>query len=269
MFPQRYFTQLAHPVTVSVKLNMKSAFKLTFICFLIPCAGLIAHGQEPKCLAGGSPGWWSTDATDLCTTTKDTVPDFTRDLSISTQDHVKTVHVVKGDWWVESSGRKLHYDPQDAHVGYPAELAWSPDGNAFYITSGTGIIAGYKTELYQVKNDKLERPININLIIKEDFERRHKCTYMDKGKDIGDEPNVGALKWVSGSDQILVVAEVPPHGLCPHFGYFGGYLISVLQGKILNRYSPKQLMQGWPHVIGQKLKDDYKGLSRQEKLLVP
>jgi hypothetical protein len=245
------------------------AVKLTFVSLLTLCVGLTTHGQEPECRPGASPGWWSTNAIDLCTGTKDTVPDLTRDLTIATKDHMKTVRVVKGNWWVESLGRKFDFGPEKAQVGYPAELAWSPDGRAFYITSGRGLITGYTTELYQVKDGKVEQLPDINRIIKEDFERRHKCVFVDNGKDIGDEPNVGGLDWIGGSKQILVAAEVPPHSLCSQPGYFGAYLISVREGRILNRYSPKQLLQGWPRVAGQRLKDDYKGLSRREKLLVP
>lgn len=230
---------------------------------------IIASAQE--CVPGRSPGQWSAAAKDLCTTVKGTVPDFTRDLTLYSENKKYAVRVVKDKWWVENSGRRMNSPISTPKVGYPAELAWSPDGKAFYITWSNGSIAGFLTEVYRIRGGSVEPTPNINKIVRDDFTIRHKCLFYDKGKNIGYDPNVVGLQWIDNSTySLVIVAEVPPDSLCGlNMGYFGGYLVSVRSGRILKRYSPEDLFKQFGKIMGERLLGDFSGLTRKEKSELP
>lgn len=229
--------------------------------------GILFQVQPPDC-PNGEQGRWSVEALDLCTSVKDTVPDFTRSIKVVSPDGQATVHVEKTQWWVVLRGKRLHSGSIRTYVTYPSEIAWAPDSKAFYITQSDGNIAGFHTSIYLLSNSGI-RSFHLNHTLEIDFERRHKCSFYDEGKDIGDHPNIAGIKWIDGSNQLLVAAEVPPHGMCPEPGYFGGYLISVPGMKVVSRHSPQQMMEKWASVLGERLKGDFSDLSDQQRVSLP
>jgi hypothetical protein len=214
---------------------------------LISCLAL-AQGKASECTPTAFPPRWSAEATYLCSWS--TKQGFARDIKVYSPDRTKTVHVINQRWFVEVGGKELGLDPKESYVSdYPAELAWSPDSTAFYITQsdGTSEIQGFHTEIYRVTERGVRQLPNLNLMVHRQFDHRHKCVLYfagDNGKPDDryedDYSNVAGLKWLDGSSQLILVAEIAPDQACgEHRGYFGGYLLSTVDGRILRRYSPQ------------------------------
>jgi hypothetical protein len=226
-----------------------------------------AWGQAPDCPSGAA-GRWSVQALDLCTSVNGTVPDLTRSIRVPSPDGQKIIRIEKDQWWLIVTGQKIPLKPHNAYVTYPAEIAWAPDSKAFYVTQSDGNIAGFHTIIYQLEGKQI-RSLDLNRLLHRDFDRRHKCVFYDGGKDVGEDPNIGGLQWIDGSRSLLFIAEIPPHSLCPEPGYFGGYLVSIPDRRIMSRYSPQQLMTDWATVLGERLRGDFSSLSQPQRLAVP
>jgi len=227
-------------------------------------------GECSDCPPRGKPGFWSTNAVYLCSRWDGS--QFVREIRIASPDGQKAVHVVGDHWVVEVGNKILSLDHKTSYVSfYPAELAWAPDSNAFYIvqSDATSEINGFHTELFGIEQQELKPLVAINRLVGDDLARRYKCLPLASGSDPEDYPNIAGLKWMDGSAKIVVIAEVVPHSSCEHMGYFGGYVVSVSDGTVVNRYSPQDVMTRWPTVVGTRLQDDFKGLGPKEKHALP
>lgn len=229
----------------------------------------VRSSAQDICPPRDAPGQWSAEATDL-SSKNDKAPEEIRDLRICSPDHKKAVRIVKNRWWVEIGEKRISLGQQQSTVTYPAELAWSPDSTSFFITQSWGYSTGYWTEVYKMENGKIRRLPDINRMIRREFERRHPCiSDLSDAKD-GDAPNVAALTWMGSSDQLLMIAELPPVGLCgKHMEYFGGYSVSISRRDITERFSPQELDDRWSNVLGERLRSNLHYLSAEDKATVP
>lgn len=173
--------------------------------------------------------------------------------------------MVNDRWWVEVGEKRISPPKQLSELLYPAEIAWAPDSNAFFITSSLGYSTGFRTDVYQVTEDKVVAIPKLASIIQRDFDRHHRCS--EQG--MGNSPNVAGFKWLDGSQRLLIIAEVPPVGICKEEEYFGGYEIALPSPQIVQRFSPKQLSDTWTQVLGDRLKSNLEFLSADAKAKVP
>jgi hypothetical protein len=237
----------------------------TFLAFsaLLLASTSLASAAQTKCPPGCGPGRWSSQAVDLASE-KVKAPYKARDIRVYAPDRQKFVHVLKDHWWVKAGEKRILPPLKASTVLYPAEMTWAPDSRAFFITHSIGYSTGYHTEIYRLTDNSL-LPISLNAIIQKDFDRHHRCF----DGQVGNDPNVAGLKWLDGSDRVLVIAEVPPIGICKKEEYFGGYEISVGSGQIIKRFSPQQLADRWDEVLGERLKSNLRFLSPDAKATVP
>jgi hypothetical protein len=180
--------------------------------------------------------------------------------------------VVNGHWTIEIEGNEFSLDSDASYVSdYPAELAWAPDSAAFYITQSeaTSEINGFHTDIFRVVGLRVEKIADVAPVVTADFEVRHKCVDSYQGKVYSAPPNIAGLKWIDGSSKLLVVAEVVPDCTFGRREYFGAYLLSLADGKIVARFSPKEIAAHWRSTIGVRLKGDLKDLNPQEKMTPP
>jgi hypothetical protein len=242
------------------------------ICWVVALSlGLIPRiwAQSSGCPPGGGVGQWSVKAVNLNASSDWSCnSEDRRDLRLYSPDHEAVIRVVKDHWWIESAGRKMAPSPKGSYVSYPAELAWSPDSGAFYITWSDGSIRGFQTEVYRFEGDRIESFPDFNQVVRRDFNRLHGCTFVQDGKTYHESPNIAALGWTSGSSALLVVAEAPPDSWCDR-GYFGGYVVSLSDSAILRRYSPQQLNEQYGQMIGARLRGDFENLTKKEKSELP
>lgn len=236
-----------------------------FLFFLLIAIGRVTPEQITLCPPGCNPGRWSTEATDL-SSDNSRAPYNTRDIRVYAPDRHKSLHVLKENWWVEVDGTRISSSTETSEILYPAEAAWAPDSGSLFITQSVGYSTGYHTDVYRIVENKLVS-VEVNRIIKREFDRRHKC--LDRGTGEGNDPNVAGFKWLGGSDRLLIVAEVPPVGVCKDLEYFGGYEVSLNSGTVVQRFSPQQLADRWGEVLGERLKSNLGYLSRDAKVTLP
>ena len=214
--------------------------------------------QATYCPPQGKPGAWSKQATYLCS--RAVKQGFARDIRVYSPDRSKAVHVVNGHWFVEVGKTTLRLSSEESYVSdYPAELSWSPDSSAFYITQSdaTSEINGFHTELYRVNEQTVRRMQDIWSMVNDRFGKRHEC--------VNEDPNVAGLEWVGGSSQIVVIAEIPPDSVCAPREYFAGYLISIADSQVMHEYGPPELFRRLGGVFGVRLRGDYHGLHLAER----
>lgn len=196
------------------------------------------------CSAGeNSPagaGEWSKEATPLLYT------GGTRRLQIRAPDPRKTAIIEGVRFYVAMDGRRLP-GTEDKGVSTLAELAWSPDSRAFFVTeSYGGAVGDWHVFVYIIEKARV-RSIYVTEEVVRRFKRHYACYEPE-------EPNVGAIKWVTDSKQLLLVAEVPPHSSCPEMGKVRGYLVSVPAGAIIKEFTERQLRHRWTRYLGDRFR---------------
>lgn len=229
----------------------------------------IPKGSNTKQQGGVLSGQWSNVASDLCPGKDSAIPEESRNLRVIASSRETVFHVVNGRWWVTVNGRPQSLNSKHSQVGCPAEVAWSPDSKALYVTQSDGEIAGFHTEVFLFADRFEEISPNLNSVVERDFTHDHGCIQRIKGKRVTEEPNIAGLRWVKDHNQLLLVAEVRPDSLCGHRGYFAGYLIEIPTGQIIERYSPGELNRQWDKDLGVRLKGDFDGLAVKERDMRP
>ncbi len=228
----------------------------------------INFGKTVECPPGCSPGRFSSAATDL-SWERVRAPATDRDIITYSPDRHSVLRVVNDRWWVEIEGKKIKPPRKSSEIYYPAEWAWAPDNKTFFITSSFGETTGYRMKIYRIDRGRIRMISNPTNRIIAAFNVAHKCEYIVDGEDYGNDPNVAGLVWLEGSRQILVVAEVPNLGICKQMYYFGGFLLTVPSGQILQRFSTLELIDRWGKDLGWRLEGDLHYLRPAEKTMKP
>jgi hypothetical protein len=126
-----------------------------------------------------------------------------------------------------------------------AEVLWAPDSRAFIVTASDGSAAGgWDIGVFVLEHDRC----NYYAVTDEAvglFRRRHAC-----GEE---EPlNVGAVKWVKDSKQLLIVVESPYAGACRDRGVYRGYVVDVPSGRVSAEHDGEGLREGWRESLGPR-----------------
>lgn len=188
-----------------------------------------------SCETMAEVGTWSREATLLTPLRK---------LEIPATDSKKIVVISGVDLDVTVEGRKLPGIEEEG-VMYPAELFWAPDSSAFFITASDGGAVGtWFVSVYVIEKGRV-RYLNVTQEVIMQFKKYYKC-------DEPEEPNVGAIRWLKGSKNLLLVAEVPPHSTCPEMGRVRGYIVEIPNGKILQEFDEKELRAQWGSHLGRR-----------------
>lgn len=135
---------------------------------------------------------------------------------------------------------------EDAGINTLAELQWSPDSTALFVTeSYGGVVGDWHATVYLVEGSSIHR-LNVTKEVVNSFKKHYHCKEPE-------EPNVGAIKWLNGA-KLLLVAEVPPHSSCPEMGEIRGYIVEIPTGEILQEFDEKRLRTGWGDYLGKRFK---------------
>lgn len=234
----------------------------SFLLALFLCSVPYAASQDSSCRPASEPGQWSAVAIDVSWPRQ---PQAHRNFCASSPDHLKVIHVVDDYWWVETNQARI--TPKwDALMQF--ELQWAPDSQTFYTTQSEGLTIIYTVDAYHIVGNRVERYRSINHTTISDFNRRHRC--WNEAYQTGNAPNIAGLTWIDNSKQLLVVAQVPPIGICGDgMRYFGGYLITLPSGRITRRFSPNELKTLWGQKLGPHLQDDLARLPEDKRNLSP
>lgn len=116
-----------------------------------------------------------------------------------------------------------------AGLGVGSELLWSPDSNAFSLTtSDEGRNGVFKTFLYAITRDGVTR-IDVNQKIRDVFGHPVKCSWPEP-------PNIAALAWVRSSSRVLIAAEIVHHSVCDSYGTFVVYEVELATQRVVKTY---------------------------------
>jgi len=169
----------------------------------------------------------------------------TRKVQIAAPDKNKVV-VIDGVRLLVVMGGKELPGIENEGVGTLAELSWAPDSSAFFITwSDGGTVGTWRPSVYLIRKTRVHR-VDVTKEIETHFGKQYACKEPE-------EPNIGAIKWLKGSKNLLLVAEVPPHSTCPEMGKVMGYIVSVPSGKIVEQFGSDKLKTVWGRYLGPRL----------------
>ena len=99
------------------------------------------------------------------------------------------------------------------------------------------MIGGYELRVFRINRDAVSE-VPASSKAEQDFKIKHNC----EARGI----NVFALKW-EGADHLLLATQKYPTGDCGEdAGIYGGYLVNIVNGNILRKYSDRKLKTIWP-----------------------
>ena len=135
-----------------------------------------------------------------------------------------------------------------AGPGVDAEMLWAPDSSAFAITSSDGGAVGTYHAIVVGKGPNA-KPISRDLspLVIRAFGRPVTC-------DEPEDPNVAAVKWLSGS-HLIVTAEIPPHTNCDSFGTFRAYEIDWHSMRVVRSYDQIAAKRLFGQAMGSELRN--------------
>jgi hypothetical protein len=146
---------------------------------------------------------------------------------------------------VASGGKQFKVKLQG---GVGAELAWSPDSKAFFVTwSDAGLDGEYHTLVYYVSEHGL-RKVNLDLATKRAFGHPVPCL----GSTL---VNVVGVAWVEGSQRMLVAAQVPPLSICDSYNTFKAFEVSLPAAVVIKPYGQVPAKKKFWTYLGKDLRD--------------
>jgi hypothetical protein len=126
-----------------------------------------------------------------------------------------------------------------------AEVAWSPDSQAFFVTyTDGGNVGTYHVKVFYVSDSGLRIvepiPNGRKLFVPRCYEP--------------EVPNVGAIRWPGqGTSRLLIAVEVPPHSSCADMGTFRAFEITLPEGHVKATFSQLQAKKLFGKDIGEEL----------------
>jgi hypothetical protein len=132
--------------------------------------------------------------------------------------------------------------------GVQSALEWSPDSKAFFVTtSDEGANGWYHTLVYFVERDAIQK-IDPTPVVLGAFGHPFKCGWHE-------DPNVGAIEWLSNSERILIAAEVMNHSNCDSFGTFKAYELTLPEMRIVKTLGQLEAKKLFRDSLGWEIKD--------------
>lgn len=209
------------------------------VLLVLGMAGTGTSADAPESDARTTGAQWSNHATALLGRGP------MRCAEIPSPDASLSVLVGQLSFAVAASGRVLS-GPDNADVQALAELSWAPDSRAFFVTeSHGGWVGEWRVSVFTITGGSVQR-LDVTRAVVDAFRKRYACHEPE-------DPNVGAVTWVRGSSQLLVVAEVPPHSSCPDMGMVRGYVVEVPGGTIVSELTEEELRAKWVQHLGVRL----------------
>lgn len=127
-----------------------------------------------------------------------------------------------------------------------AEVLWSPDSEAFFVTySDGGAVGTFHLMVFYVGETGLRivEPI-------------------PNGREVfaphcfsPENPNVAGIRWVGDSSRLLLAIEVPPHSSCADMGTFRAFEIRLPDGGIVNRFDQLPAKKQFRQYMGAELRN--------------
>jgi hypothetical protein len=184
---------------------------------------------------------YSARATTIYVGKSATSPDRKRTVSIGPVDLDSddepanvTVHTERGDW------------STTIRFGLDTEILWSPDSESFAITGSNGGANGqYETDVVFVYAGYI-RVVKLTLLIERAFGHPVDCW-------MPEFPNVGAIRWLVPSKELLVAAEIVHHGNCDSSGTFRAYVVDLAGPIVVRSINQTRTRKLYSEDLGEEL----------------
>jgi len=113
-------------------------------------------------------------------------------------------------------------------------VKWSDDSRAVYVNwSNGGMIGDYVLRAFRIE-DGTVREVAASAPAEAEFDAKYPCKARGH--------NVYAVRWLGGSQEMLLALEVHPTGDCgKNLGLMRGYRVNAIDGTIAERYSERRL----------------------------
>ena len=208
-------------------------------------AGVLLTGNLFAQETGWKSPWppeWSKDATSLYARKEGKI-------KILSPDKKKVVVVQGISISVFQLGKHLQ-GADRKHIESPlAELIWSMSSDAFAVTESDGGAVGHWYVMVYLLKDGFVCGYDIGKKAIKSFKKYYQC-------EPSEDANAGAVEWLKGGTQLLLVTEVPPHSDCREMGMLRGYIVEVPSGKILKEYDEEELLSKCSNHFGERLLGD-------------
>ena len=130
--------------------------------------------------------------------------------------------------------------------GVQSAVEWSPDSKAFFVTtSDQGANGWYHTFVYSLEQDSIKE-IDSTPLVLATFGHPVKCGWPE-------DPNVGAITWLSDSEHILLAAEIMAHTNCDSYGTFKAYEVALPELRIVKSYDQLEAKKLFHNSLGWEI----------------
>jgi hypothetical protein len=135
----------------------------------------------------------------------------------------------------------------DVGPGVGSELLWAPDSLAFFVTtSDQGAIGHFRTVVVAAgRRGPIAR--DLSELIERAFGHPVACGSREHA-------NVGGIRWVSASRELLVAAEIAPHTNCDSFGTFRAYPVDWRRQRIIRSFDQLKAKHRFRNALGKELR---------------
>jgi hypothetical protein len=186
-------------------------------------------------IARAGDGSWSRYAMEIPTRRPFAVPSPDRKRTIRINEMVLTV--VEDGMPVEGAER--------IEILLPSEIVWSPDSLSFALTSSDGGANGtWEVGMFLLQNSRF-RYSDVSREAVDLYQKEFPCTSPQ-------EPNVGAVKFVKESKQLLLVVDPPLTSSCGDQVAIRGFVVTVPDGKVVKEIAGQDLRDDWGEALGPR-----------------
>lgn len=214
--------------------------RLLLLVLLVP---IIGNSQKRQSCSNGSHTLYSYNATSLDEGfTRLSAPDGKKMLIVKRVEGSRNPDGIYMLYSVKVDGKSFKARLE----GFDAEVAWSPDSQAFAVTEteGGGSL-GSRVYVFYVTETGL-RKLDVSRPIEQDFGNPVKC-------EIKIVPNTGFVSW-QGNSQLLVAAEVVPVSICECMGTYRVYAMRLPDIAIEKTYSQREAKKQFWSLLGCELR---------------
>lgn len=128
-----------------------------------------------------------------------------------------------------------------------AEMQWAPDSRAFFVTgSAHGRNGIYTVRVFRFARGRLEE-VDLNRPVLRAFGSPVKCAWPEP-------PNISGIRWLDGSKELLVAAEIVHHSVCDSYGTFRLYRVDIARRRVLNSYGQLEGKKRFWDDLGEELR---------------
>jgi hypothetical protein len=142
-----------------------------------------------------------------------------------------------------------------------AEVAWSADSKAFFLThSDAGLIGTYHVKVVYLTRSGIRviEPVP-------DGSKLFSPTCFSP-----EVPNVGAISWVgNGSDRLAIAVQVPPHSSCASMGTFRAFVIQLPSGAVISQYNQIEAKKAFSRGLGSVLRNQDDSCIEEPQSCIP